>query len=164
MGVSLYLEREPNLFSMKVETVVEIDKPPSDVYDFIMDEENLILWIKNFVRIERINGEPGQVGSISKYTYDENGRTVEFIEEILVNEKDRLLKGVMRNRFMELTISNSLQPVANNSTKLTVVSAFHTKNYLYKLLLWVSKSKIASRQAEDIYRLKKAVEKLSEIE
>lgn len=149
---------------MKIETVVEIDKPPSEVYDFLMDEENLILWIKNFVRLEHINGEPGEVGSTSKHIYDENGRIVEFIEEIISNEANQLLESIIRNKFIEITITNRLQEINKNNTQLTVTSELNPKSFFYKLMTFLSKKKLTNRQAEDIDRLKKAIEKLSKIE
>jgi hypothetical protein len=149
---------------MKIENVVEIDKPPSEVYDFLMDEENLTLWIKNYVRLEHLKGEPGEVGSTSKHIYDENGRVVEFVEEIIANKKDELFKGVLRNKFVEITICNKIKPIKKNYCQLTVTSELIPKSFFYKIMFWFSKKKLINRQAEDIDRLKKAIEKLSKIE
>ena len=149
---------------MKIETVVEIDKPPSEVYDFLMDEENLILWIKNFVRIEHLEGEPGKVGSTSKHFYDENGRIVEFVEEIIANEENKLFEGILRNKFVEITIRNILKPTKKNNTQLTVISELNPKSFFYKLMILFSKKKMINRQEEDVMRLKEAIEKLSKIE
>jgi len=149
---------------MKLETVVEIDKPPSEVYDFLMNEENLILWIKNFVRYEHIDGEQGQVGSTSKHIYDENGRTVEFIEEIISNEANQLVESRLDNGFVQMTITNRLQELKDNNTQLIVTSELNPKSFFYKMMVFFSKRKIVKRQKEDIARLKKAIEKLSKIE
>jgi hypothetical protein len=149
---------------MKIENVVEIDKPPSEVYDFLMDEENLTLWIKNFVRLEHLEGEPGEVGSISKHIYDEDGRTVEFVEEIIANEKNELLTGILRNRFVEITINNKIKSIKKNYCQLTVTSELVPKSFFYKIMFLFSKKKMIKRQTEDIGRLKKAIEKLSKIE
>ncbi len=149
---------------MKIETVVEIDKPPSEVYDFMVDEENLILWIKNFIRLEHIDGEPGQVGSTSKHVYDEDGRIVEFIEEITANKENEFLEGVLRNKFVEITISNEIKPTKKNYTQLTVTSELVPKNLLYRIVTIFSKRKLINRQTEDLGRLKRAIEKLSRIE
>jgi uncharacterized membrane protein len=149
---------------MKIETVIEIDKPPSEVYDFLMDEENLILWIKNFVRMEQLDGETRRVGSTSKHVYDENGRTVEYIEEIIINEENKLIEGILRNKSAEITITNSLKKTKKNYTQLTVTSKLHPKSFFYKIMTLFSKRKMINRQKEDIGRLKKAIEKLSKIE
>lgn len=149
---------------MKIETVVEIDKPPSEVYDFMMDEENLILWIKNFIRLEHIDGEPGQVGSTSKHIYDEDGRTVEFVEEITTNKESELVEGILRNKLVEITITNKIRPTKNNYTQLTVTSEIAPKSFFYKIVTIFSKRKMIRRQTEDLRRLKKAIEKLSKIE
>ena len=149
---------------MKIETVVEIDKPPSEVYDFLMDEENLILWIKNFVRLERLEGDPGEIGSTSKHYYDENGRQVEFIEKITKNERNKLLESELNNKFAEMTINNKLEKTKKNFTKLTVTSEITPKNLFYRFIFFFTQKKMINRQREDIDRLKNAIEKLSNIE
>lgn len=147
---------------MKVENTVEISKPPSEVYEFLMDEENLSLWVTNFIKLERLDGEEGEIGSTSKHIYNENGRTIEFIEEITANEPGKLFKGVLRNKNMEIIISNELFPLADNSTRLVVVSDIYPQNLLYKIMTFLSKRSIIKRQQEDLRRLKEAIEELAE--
>lgn len=147
---------------MKVETKIEINKPPSDVFDFMMDEENLSLWIKNFVKLERLQGEDGQVGSTSRHVYNENGKTIEFVEEITAIEKGRLMESVLRNKNMEILIRNTMEASESQSTKLFVYSELRPLNLFYKMLTIFSKKKIVKRQQEDIERLKNAIESLTE--
>jgi uncharacterized membrane protein len=147
---------------MKVENTVEISKPPSDVYEFLVDEENLSLWIKNFIKLERLEGEEGEVGSTSKHIYNENGKTIEFIEEITAKETGKLFKGVLRNRQVEIKISNELFLLADNSTRLVVVSEFYPQNLIIKIVTFFSKKSIIKRQQDDLQRLKEAIEELTE--
>ncbi|MFT5168400.1 MAG: putative membrane protein [Saprospiraceae bacterium] len=147
---------------MKVENTVEISKPPSDVYEFLVDEENLSLWIKNFIKLERLEGEEGEVGSTSKHIYNENGKTIEFIEEITAKETGKLFKGVLRNRQVEIKISNELFLLADNSTRLVVVSEFYPQNLIIKIVTFFSKKSIIKRQRDDLQRLKEAIEELTE--
>jgi uncharacterized membrane protein len=147
---------------MKVENTVEISKPPSEVYEFMMDEENLSLWVKNFVKLERLEGEEGEVGSTSRLIYNENGRTIEFIEEITEKETGRLFKGVIRNKNMEIKISNELIPLSDNNTRLIAISEIYPQTLLFKIFTFFSKRSIIKRQEEDLQRLKEAIEELAE--
>ena len=147
---------------MKVETKVEIGKPPSEVYEFLMDEENLTLWIKNFVKLERLEGEEGEVGSTSRHVYNENGRTVEFIEEITAIKEGRLMQSIIRNKNMEIEIRNELFPVEDHSTQLVVTSDLRPLNLVFRILTFFSRKSIAKRQNEDLDRLKNAIEALGE--
>ena len=147
---------------MKVENTVEISKPPSEVYEFMMDEENMSLWIKNFIKLERLEGEEGEVGSTSKLTYNENGRTIEFIEEVTENAIGRTFKAIMRNRNMEIKLSNELFLLSDNNTRLVAISEIYPQTLLHKILTFFSKRSIIKRQDEDLQRLKEAIEELAE--
>ena len=149
---------------MKIETTVDISKPPSEVYEFLMDEENLTLWIKNFVKLERLNGEDGQVGSTSRHVYNENGRIVELMEEISAVEENKLFEAILSNKHMEMRIRNELQSQAEQNTRLRVISEVIPKSFLFRIMLFFSKKSMQRRQSEDIHRLKEAVEALGEYE
>jgi len=147
---------------MKIETTVEISKPPSEVYNFLMDEENLTLWIKNFIKLERINGEDGQVGSTSRHIYDENGKTTEYIEEVIVAEKGKLFQTILRNEQMEMDIINKFSPIGDNVTKLEVTARLRPLSFISRLSLFFSKKRRYHHQMEDILRLKASIEALGD--
>lgn len=147
---------------MKIETTVEISKPPSEVYHFLMDEENLRLWVKNFIKLERIQGEDGQVGSTSRHIYDENGKTTEFIEEILVAEEGKLFQAVLRNKQMEVDIINKFSSIDDNVTRLEVTSRLRPQSFISRLSLFFSKKRRYHHQMEDILRLKASIEALGD--
>ncbi|MFT7605950.1 MAG: hypothetical protein ACI8VT_003548, partial [Saprospiraceae bacterium] len=115
-----------------------------------------------FIKLERLEGEEGEVGSTSKHIYNENGKTIEFIEEITAKETGKLFKGVLRNRQVEIKISNELFLLADNSTRLVVVSEFYPQNLIIKIVTFFSKKSIIKRQRDDLQRLKEAIEELTE--
>jgi len=149
---------------MIIETTIEINEPPSEVYEFLMDVESLPLWLSNFIKLERISGEEGTVGSISKHTYKERGRVIEMIEEIKAIEENRLFEGMLKSEKFDMLIRNELEPVGEEGTILKVTAEFTPKTLLNKILFLIAKKKTIKRHREDLQRLKDAVEKLGDYE
>lgn len=147
---------------MKIESKVEISKPPSEVFDFLREEENLILWIKNFITLEHLEGEEGVIGSTSRHIYNENGRTVEFTEEILAIEEGRFFQSVLRNASTEIKITNRLSPLGDDGTLLEVETERRPLTFFSKINHLFTRKKWALRQTEDLLRLRNAIEKLAE--
>ncbi len=147
---------------MKIETTVEISKPPSEVYEFLTDEENLSIWIKNFIRLDRLEGEDGQVGSTSRHIYNENGKTIEMIEEILAVRENELFEAILRNDEMEMRIRNELSERDDRGTILKVQSELKPKKFWTRLTTMLFRKRISRRQHSDLHRLKEAVEALRE--
>jgi len=145
---------------MRIETTVEISKPPSEVYEFLMDEENLALWIKNFIKLERLEGLGGEIGSTARHIYNEKGKHIAFIEEIKVIEAPKLFESELRNENMSIAISKRLTPIGEDHTHLKVISDWTPKNLLHQFKLLFTKKKRVKRQEEDIQRLKEAIEAL----
>lgn len=147
---------------MKVETTVEISKPPSEVFSFLMDEENLSLWIKDFMKLERLQGEDGVVGSTSRHVYKENGRVTAFIEEILAVEEAKFFQSVLRNEQLEIEITNRLNSIEGEGTRLNVCSNIQAKTLWQKFRTFFSRKQLFKKQNEDILRLKEVIEALGE--
>jgi uncharacterized membrane protein len=149
---------------MKIEHSIEIDQPPSVVYDFMMDPENLPLWLTNFVRMEHISGEEGEPGAVSRHIYDEKGRQIEMIETVLTNVENEEMTAVYTSEHFDMNISNYLQPSGEKSTRLKVVTEMEMKGFFMKLIGGLFKGQTEKRLKEDLEKLKDAIEELTEIE
>lgn len=149
---------------MTIESNIEISQPPSVVYEFMMDEENLPLWLTNFVRMETISGEPGEVGSISKHFYNERGRVLEFTEEITEIRENELMAAKYESEDFDMHIANFLKPAGEASTRLTIRSEYLFKSFWMKLFAPFARNTMQKRMQENLERLKDAIEELTEIE
>ncbi len=147
---------------MRIESKVEISKPPSEVFEFLLEDENLILWVKNFITLERLEGEEGQVGSTSRHVYNENGQTIEFIEEVLEIDPGKLFHSILRNSSMEIEITNKLSPLKDDHTLLCVSTDRRPLSFGAKVRNLFSKKKWTKRQVDDLQRFKDAIEELTE--
>lgn len=149
---------------MKFELSIEIDQPPSVVYDFMMDPENLHLWLTNFVRMEYLSGEEGTPGATSKHVYDENGRQIEMIETIVSNVENEKMVADYASEHFDMRVSNYLKPKGDHNTLLTISTEMEMKSFVLKLVGRIFRGKTEKRLAADMERLKGAIEELTEIE
>lgn len=149
---------------MKIDTSVDIAQPPSVVYDFLLDEENLPLWLTNFIRWEEISGEPGEVGAVSRHVYNENGRTIELMEEITVLDKDRKLEARYTGNSFDMELAYRLEEAPDNGTRLRLLATIFPKSLFFKLTRPFFRSNMEKRFKNDFEKLKDAIEELTEIE
>ena len=147
---------------MKLVITREINRPVEEVYSFLTNPENLRLWLSNYVRMEQISGEGLTLGSKNLHIYKEHGRTVEFVEEVTLQETNRLFGSILRHPNLEMKIRNELFPHTEQSTRLVVTAELKPLSFLYKLLFPLTRRKISQRQEGDIDRLKEVIETLGE--
>jgi Polyketide cyclase / dehydrase and lipid transport len=146
----------------RLSTVVDIDQPPSIVYDFLTDDENKPLWLSNFVRQERIKGADGKVGSVSRQVFRENGRQIALLEEITAARASEFFENKLNHAQIEIRLRNELLPMGANRTQLRVTFEYTPKTLLSSLVFWATRGSIFSRNRKDILKLKTAVEALGE--
>jgi uncharacterized membrane protein len=149
---------------MKIENSIEIDQPPPVVFDFLMDEENLPLWLTNFIRIEHISGEPGEVGCTSKHVYNENGRVIELMEEITAVKKNQMVAAKYVGAQFDMEVIYHLKSAGENGTQLHLSSDITSKGFFMKIMTPFIKKSIQKRGIQDLVNLKNAIEELTEIE
>ena len=75
---------------MKIDNSIIINKALKEVWEFAMNTDNLVKWIKKLKSFESISGSPRTVGGISKHVYEEaNGKEIEMTEKV---EKLKLIE------------------------------------------------------------------------
>lgn len=143
---------------MTIQSRIEIDKPPSEVFEFLMDEENLSIWVTNFIRAEKLEGEPGEPGFRSRHIYSENNRQLEMVE--VVNEviENRKFAATLQGRPFHMEISNELRPLPSGGTELSGRIEYKPHSPLTALLVWLRRRKYLHRLRHDLESFKKAVE------
>ena len=96
---------------MKYTTYVEIDVPRAEVVGLFDNPDNMNAWQESLVGSERLEGEPGQVGTRTRLSHKMGKREIEMLETVTVRELPDLFtatyeaKGVWNiavNRFTEL--------------------------------------------------------------
>jgi uncharacterized membrane protein len=149
---------------MKISASVEIGKPPSEVFRFITDFENMSLWMSNFLRVESISGEPDEMGGRLKYYFLESSRTVEMDAEIINKIGDSLITTYLKNESLDILVENTFQQIAKNHTVYTQNMEFIPNTLAARAWLLFYGNKLSLRQREDLELLREAMEALSDYE
>jgi uncharacterized protein YndB with AHSA1/START domain len=137
---------------------VEIDQPPSRVYAFLINDENLSLWHKDVLKVERLNGENGEVGSISKRYFHLNGRKASLVEEITEAIDNQSISAIMRNEHLEISQRNELKATPTNKTKLTMTIEFTPKSLYGWVAHFFKRNRLHSDYHRNLLNLKMAIE------
>ncbi len=69
------------------ETRFEVDKPVNIVWKLFTDESRLAEWLEDFKSLEPISGEPNQVGSKYRLTFEEAGVMEEELLTFVENQE-----------------------------------------------------------------------------
>lgn len=146
----------------RFETQVEIDQPPSVVYDFLIDDENSPLWQTNLLRRERVQGEEGEIGAVARNIFEENGRTVIELEETTAAQKNRLLAGILHRPNADLTFKNEILPAGKSRSLLKISMEYRPKNWLSRLFFQMVKPRFFKQQQSNVANLKMAIETLGD--
>ena len=145
---------------MTIQSRIEIDKPPSEVYEFLMDEENLSLWVTNFIRAEKLGGESGEPGYRSRHLYSENGRQLEMIEEVEEVIENRKFAATLYGKPYHMKIANEIRPLPSGGSELSGRIEYRPHHPFSALLVWLRHGKFLRRLRHDLESFKVAVEQL----
>jgi len=67
---------------MKFQYEAVINRSRDEVWKLFDNPDNMKKWQPTLKKFEPQSGKPGQVGAVSKLTYEENGRAIVLIETI----------------------------------------------------------------------------------
>ena len=142
---------------MRYSTSLLIDAPPADVFDYLTDTELMKKWVDGLVEVVPVTEEPNQIGSRARTIIQQDGKRIEYEDEIIRYEKDSILTIKATNRLVTHTSIYRLEPKENDKTQFTFV--VKTTNHGFgKLLAPLFRSPIEQKIAEDAQRLKELVE------
>lgn len=102
---------------MKYKCRIEIDLPIDTVVNLWADENNFKEWQDGFVRIERISGEPEEIGAKSKIYLQQGRRKIELIEIILSNNLPEEKSALYEHIHMTNTQTTSFKSIESNKTQ-----------------------------------------------
>jgi carbon monoxide dehydrogenase subunit G len=74
---------------LTVEESIVINKPRSEVWEFMIRPENVVVYSSNVVEYEKVSGEDDQVGRVAKGAVKVAGRRLEFTDELVEIEEGR---------------------------------------------------------------------------
>lgn len=142
---------------MDVVHAIEVARPLEEVYGAFNNPGNLPRWLTGLERTERIEGEPGEVGSKTRQVYLERGRVVEMVETITAHEAGRLFEGTLEAPGMHSTLRVEFDDLGDR-TGVRFTGSFRPDSVLMTLMAPFLKRVMRKRQAADLATFKRLVE------
>jgi uncharacterized membrane protein len=120
---------------MKFQCAVEIRKPLSLVIELFTNPNNLKEWQDGFISMNHLSGEPGEMGSKSRFFYKTGKRELELIETIIINNLPDEFTAEYWSKPMVNTMTNRFAELANGNTKYTAEIEYTKFNGLMPKLM-----------------------------
>jgi carbon monoxide dehydrogenase subunit G len=75
-----------------IEESIVISRPTVEVFEFLTEPENVLLYSSNVVEYEQVSGAPREVGGVARGTVRVAGRRLSFTTELVEVEPARLAR------------------------------------------------------------------------
>ena len=145
---------------MKFKLELIINKSRAEVWKVFDSPEKMSKWQPSLTKVELLSGTQGQVGTVSKLTYEESGREFSLIEKVIRRDEPNQIDVVYENKFTDNPMSHTFMKQGENETLWTVRAEFKFKTLTMKLLGTLLKRNFVRRTQKDMDRFKKLVESL----
>jgi hypothetical protein len=142
-----------------VESSIRIGVPPSEVTRVLLDADLAPRWTDGLERLELIEGEPGQAGSVGHAHYLEGGRRYVLVDVLEEVTPGRYYRSRVAGGGIAATVETTLEPVGRDATQLTVRWVGKGTNPLTKVTLALMKRQITKRTESDLKSLRDLGEK-----
>jgi len=141
----------------KNEIVLEINKPPADVFPWLLEPEKLKQWITGMTEMTQLTPGPMTVGTKSRDVVVMGSETTVMNVEITALEPNRLLAAHIDTELFSDDIRYELSDL-NGKTRLAYSGVVNYKHWFAKLLEPVITPAAQKKLAEDTARLKALVQ------
>ncbi len=142
---------------MNFKSEVVINRSRADVWRLFDNPDYMKKWQPTLKKFEPYSGKPGQVGAVSKLTYEENSREIVLMETISSRNEPDEFSGTYTNPMATNSIKNHFVALDANRTKWVMDCELKFHGF-WKLLGPLMKGAIKKRTMQDINRFKQMAE------
>jgi hypothetical protein len=142
---------------MRLTFEYELGRRPPEVWKAFDNPDNLRRWQPTLVSFERVSGEPGQPGAVSRLTYREDGRLIVLTETITIRREPEEFGGTYESDMATNVILNQFSPLGPWGTRW-MVSVDFTFRGIWRLLGPLFRRAIRRRTEVDLERFKAMLE------
>jgi carbon monoxide dehydrogenase subunit G len=138
---------------MRCESSVGVDKPPADVFPWLLDADKVPRWMTGLHVYEPLDTPPLRVGSRIRQELSVSGHQLRF--ELRVTELDAPRRAVLRFEGSGFKAANEYTVEASGSgSRVTWVIAGKTTSFKAKLIAPMVQSKLQEKLDADLARLR----------
>ena len=116
---------------MKYRTSVEIDLPRERVVALFDNPDNYPKWQDSLVNMERLEGEPGQVGTTTRLEHKMGKREVTMIETVTLRELPDRFTATYEAKGVWNVAANTFEELENGRTRWTIGTEFRCRGIVW---------------------------------
>lgn len=135
-----------------------INRPRSEVWEAFEDPERMKSWQPSLTGIELLSGVQREPGSVSKWTFSENGREFSLNEKVLRREAPARFESLLENQFASNVVHHLFVEQGENQTLWTMETQYKFKTVLMRILGPILKKNYMARSRQEMDRFKEMVE------
>ncbi len=143
---------------MKIIREIVINKSREEVWKVFDDPENMKKWQPTLKKFEHQSGRQGQVGAISKLTYEENRREIVMTETITGRKEPDEFSGEYTTPQAVNKINNKFVKLDDSKTKWVMDCEFRFKGLIWNLISPLLRGAIRKRIEKDMNQFKQLAE------
>ncbi|MEO9802501.1 MAG: SRPBCC family protein [Reichenbachiella sp.] len=140
------------------ETNIVIAKSVDQVYQLISNPDRACEWITGLKKVELQSGNASEIGSMTKYVFEERGKEVTFMEELLSITPNAHFSFRLDSDQVVMESETHLKAIGNDNTEVMMSNAVAGKGFFMKLLMPLMKKSMINRQQKDLFNLKGLLE------
>jgi len=141
--------------SFKISTVIQ--QPVEIIVNALLNPGNQPFWNMYLERFEVISHNPGEVGSVGRLHYLQNGRRYIMEDRLIYCEPGRKYVSRVSGDFLTATVETSLIP-AGNSTEMTISWTGKGNVLFFRILLPLLRRKMIKQSKSELETFRKLVE------
>jgi carbon monoxide dehydrogenase subunit G len=142
---------------MRCESTVNVDKPPAEVFPWLLDADKVPRWMTGLVAYEPLEPGPLRVGSRIRQELSVSGQQLRF--ELNVAELDAPRRAVLRFEGSGFRAANEYSvSEAGSGSRVTWVISGDTTSFKAKLIAPMVQAKLQEKLETDLARLRTVLE------
>ena len=142
-----------------VESSIRIGVPPDEVTRILLDADLAPQWTAGLERLELIEGELGQAGSVGHAHYLEGGRRHTLVDELVEATPGRYYRSRVHGGGIAAAVETTLEPAGRDATQLSLRWVGRGTNPLTRVALTLMKRQITRRTESDLRSLRDLAER-----
>ena len=144
--------------TLSYESKVTVNAPVEKAYRVFIDPSKAHEWMPTLKSIENVSGAPLEVGSKWKLTFEEEGETIELLEEMTAIDPNQRFAVTLDGEPFLGEVDIRFASIDSTTSEIRATTTMSGKNLVWKSMLALAIRMMASRSQEQYEALKKVIE------